>query len=337
MKPGQTARIVSKLLTVRLLRKRIPVTIGWCITYRCNLNCAYCGRSSIQLDEISTEEALQLVDEMADAGVEVVALGGGEPLLREDLGAIARRMKEKGFYISLDTNGTLISKQEPAVKYFDLVKVSLDGPRDITDETRGRECFDRALQGFRIAKEWVGNTTIGVVLNSANVCRIHELFDLADELSTRVLFQPVSKAHNIGKDLSGLLPGRAEYNRCITSIIEAKKKRNVVVNSVASLQYLRAYPDTPTIRCFAGYGIGRVAPDGQVYPCTIKGENARWSRFQDVGFLEAFKRIPTINCSQCWCSSTLDFNLLLSPNPSAFAGFFARVWLRPFTSRARGT
>ena len=55
-----------------------------------------------------------MVDQIADAGVTALAFSGGEPLTRSDFFEVARYAADRGLYISVATNGTLLTKENGA-------------------------------------------------------------------------------------------------------------------------------------------------------------------------------------------------------------------------------
>ena len=63
-----------------------PICLTWELTYACNLACVHCLSSSGRRDprELSTEEVMALVDEMAAMQIFYVNIGGGEPMIRPD-------------------------------------------------------------------------------------------------------------------------------------------------------------------------------------------------------------------------------------------------------------
>ena len=91
-------------------RARGPVVI-WNLVRRCNLNCKHCYSTSADTDfkgELSTDEAMAVLDQLKAAHVPGLILSGGEPLLRHDLYEIAARARSLGFHLSLSSNGTLL-------------------------------------------------------------------------------------------------------------------------------------------------------------------------------------------------------------------------------------
>lgn len=88
----------------------------WEITWRCNLRCTHClvHGGPNDLHELSTDEALDLVDQLARLGVERVTLTGGEPFFRRDWHAIATRIRERGMDLMFSCNGHLLNDRNMA-------------------------------------------------------------------------------------------------------------------------------------------------------------------------------------------------------------------------------
>ncbi|MBI4755366.1 MAG: heme d1 biosynthesis radical SAM protein NirJ [Betaproteobacteria bacterium] len=136
-----------------------PVVI-WNLVRRCNLTCRHCYSISADKDfagELSTAQVFAVMDDLRAARVPVIILSGGEPLLRPDIFDIARRAKEKGFYVALSSNGTLITAANIdaiAAIDFNYVGVSLDGLGATHDRFRRLEgAFGRSLAGIRLCRE----------------------------------------------------------------------------------------------------------------------------------------------------------------------------------------
>ena len=68
-----------------------PFLVVWDFTHKCNLKCRHCYSDSgaTRESELNTKEALEVVDQLADAGVTALAFSGGEPLTREDFFQVA--------------------------------------------------------------------------------------------------------------------------------------------------------------------------------------------------------------------------------------------------------
>ena len=134
-----------------------PFLMVWDFTHKCNLNCKHCYSNSGAVQRRRTDnqsKPLAVVDQLADAGVTALAFHGGEPLARKDFFEVARHAADRGLYVSLASNGTLLTKEnvqkikQAKVNYID---ISIDGASAKThDEFRGVPgTFDKALAGLK--------------------------------------------------------------------------------------------------------------------------------------------------------------------------------------------
>lgn len=86
-------------------------TAHWSITGKCNMHCRHCYMSAPQAKygEISHEMAMQIVSQLAEAGISKVNLTGGEPLVRRDFWEIVDALRERDLSVEqIYTNGLLV-------------------------------------------------------------------------------------------------------------------------------------------------------------------------------------------------------------------------------------
>ena len=164
-----------------------PVVI-WNLIRRCNLTCKHCYSISADKDfdgELSTAEVYCVMDDLRSFGVPVLILSGGEPLLRADIYDIARRAKEKGFYVGLSTNGTLIDEsniERIAAIGFDYVGISLDGIRETHDTFRRKVgAFDASLHGVKLCRDAGIKIGVRFTLTQDNAHDLPALLKLVDD------------------------------------------------------------------------------------------------------------------------------------------------------------
>jgi len=173
-----------------------PFLVVWDFTHRCNLKCRHCYQDAqVALpNELTTEESLRLIDEMADAGVAAIAFSGGEPLMRRDLLEVAHHAHGKGMYVSLATNGTLITPEvagrlvQAGVDY---VEMSIDGKDAAShDAFRGIPgAFDRTVRGIRNCVDAGLFTCIACTVTQENLPEVPEIYGLGADLGvTRMIF-----------------------------------------------------------------------------------------------------------------------------------------------------
>lgn len=82
-----------------------PETVHWAVTYRCDADCpdCYTRRFSHPSRELTTGEALKLIDRIAQWGVFQLAVGGGEPFAREDLPQLVSHASAAGLSVHVTT------------------------------------------------------------------------------------------------------------------------------------------------------------------------------------------------------------------------------------------
>ncbi|MGQ9369447.1 radical SAM (seleno)protein TrsS [Azospirillum sp. ST 5-10] len=176
------------------------------VTSRCDLACPVCfasaGRHGRDAD---LAEIGGWLDTLAAAGGRVhIQLSGGEPTLRDDLPAIVRLVRARGFdFVQLNTNGVRIAREPDylaalAGAGLDCVFLQFDG---VSDETH------RRLRGARLAELKAravancGAAGIGVVLvpTVAAGVNLHEIAAVVDCAKAAmptvraVHFQPISR------------------------------------------------------------------------------------------------------------------------------------------------
>jgi len=165
-------------------------------TRRCNLKCKHCYAAATcgpVSGELSTDEALGVLDDLAAFGCPVVLFFGGEPLLRPDLPELISGAAEAGLRTVVSTNGTLMTEElagklgEVGLHY---AGISLDGLEAAHDAFRGRKgAFAAALTGMRRAMQAGVKVGLRMTLNKHNVGDIDGIFDLiAREGIPRVCF-----------------------------------------------------------------------------------------------------------------------------------------------------
>ena len=117
---------------IRYANVKSPM-VAWNITRKCNFSCDMCHLGSAleaDGDELSTQEALAFIDEMASIKVPMISVYGGEPLTRDDFFTLAGHAHNKGLRIILSSNASLITEQtakEIAESGISYVGIDMDG------------------------------------------------------------------------------------------------------------------------------------------------------------------------------------------------------------------
>ncbi len=165
-----------------------PFLVVWNFTKMCNLRCKHCYENAgfkPAPDELTTEEAKRIIDEFKREGVVAIAFSGGEPLMRKDFFEIAKYATDNDFYVSIASNGTLITPEvarklkEAGVEY---VEISLDGFEKTHDEFRGIEgAWKRAVQGIKNAIDTGLDVGVATTVTKYNLKEIPEFLDFLEK------------------------------------------------------------------------------------------------------------------------------------------------------------
>lgn len=199
---------IGKYGVTKPQRLDAPFLVVWNYTNACNLRCKHCYQSARgpAPDELTTEEKLSVVNELADAGVVSVAFSGGEPLMGRDFYRVAREVAKKGMYVALATNGVLIT-QEVARKLkesgVDYAEISLDAATpSVHDDFRGvRGSFEKTIEGIKNCREAGIFTCIATTVTRINLPEIPSLIQLANDLKVNRFitfnFIPAGRGKNL--------------------------------------------------------------------------------------------------------------------------------------------
>ena len=182
----ESGKLPSHLL--QFSKDKKPVVV-WNMTQRCNLKCVHCYAHAIEVDgsdDINTEQAKTMIDDLAAYGAPVMLFSGGEPLVRKDLVELASHATSKGMRAVISTNGTLITKEkarelkEVGLSY---VGISLDGMEAVHDKFRGVPgAFKKALEGIANCQAEGLKVGLRFTINKRNVSEIPGIFRLLKDL-----------------------------------------------------------------------------------------------------------------------------------------------------------
>lgn len=86
-----------------------PQSVDFMLTGRCNLRCDFCFGPKHEIPPIKTNLAIDVINKLADNGVESVVFTGGEPTLVKDLPKILSFAKDRKLFTVLSTNGIPLS------------------------------------------------------------------------------------------------------------------------------------------------------------------------------------------------------------------------------------
>lgn len=162
-----------------------PIYAVWELTLACDLACRHCGSRAggARPDELTTQEACELVRQMADLGVREVALIGGEVYLYEGWLDVVREVRHRGMQCTIVTGGRGMTPERAfAAKDAGVqsMAVSIDGCERTHDRLRG---FSGSYAAARRALEHARAAGMQVAVNTQiNRLSMHDLPSIFDVL-----------------------------------------------------------------------------------------------------------------------------------------------------------
>lgn len=270
-----------------LIRSFTPHTISWNITRRCNLACSHCYldadfRSGEKVDELSTDECLTILDQIAAVNPNaLLILTGGEPLLRADLYRIVREATERGFMVVVGTNGTALTESNVAklhaagVRGFSLSLHSLDpGAHDRFVQVPGS--WERAVTGLRRLTASGMESVLQMSVAGWNAHELEAMAAFAVDEGAKVFNVYFLVCTGRGQGMTDIRP--EEYEKTLARLysLQQQYQDRLLIGAKCTPQYKRIVysndPNSPHLKtylhgCPAATHYAQITPRGQLTPC----------------------------------------------------------------------
>jgi AdoMet-dependent heme synthase len=274
-------------LTAKALRLNIPLSVQLDLTYRCNERCVHCYLDHSDKGEMTTAEIKHLLEEMAEAGVFILTLSGGEIFLRKDFFEILEYARHRlSFCVKLKTNAVLIREREAArIRELGVesVQISIYSHRPQVHDaiTLVPGSLKRSLDAIRFLKSHGLRVIMANVLMTQNVADYPGVRALAAELGVECTLDPT---------ITPMMDGE----RSVLSLgINQQALREVyrdsaLVGDVDEFCAIQAEPGESELEstpCSAGHTTCYVSPYGDVFPCVqfpLPTGNVRRQGFLDI-------------------------------------------------------
>jgi MoaA/NifB/PqqE/SkfB family radical SAM enzyme len=296
--------------------KRIPICVTHIITERCNLKCDYCYAKPTRQDkEMTTEQVCAMMDEFVSMGTMKWKVGGGECLLRKDIGEIFTHAKNLGLVLNMDTNGTFVKKNLHIFEPVTMVQLSLDGPAEVHDKIRGQGEFAVVIETIKDLATIGKKPIINTVLSDANKEHLKYLSDLSKEYDFFINFQPVVSVHD---EADSLKTSPEEIIKLMDDITALKINNPNITVSSAFIKRMKDHclgklPRFQREPCYCGYMYALVNPYGELVRCIPKLGKPGVSGL-DIGFKKAFEQIDIAAPCDCTFACYFDMTSLYGLN-----------------------
>jgi MoaA/NifB/PqqE/SkfB family radical SAM enzyme len=237
--------------------------VTWAVNHACNLKCTHCyDVVGYSRRDLSTQDALALIDHLWAAGVTFIAFSGGEAFLRKDLFQLMEHCVTLGMTFGARSNGTRITP-EAARRLRELgiavVGVSFDGATPEThNSVRGQGAFDEAVAGLRALRAEGIRTQMEVVLSRHNIHEALDFVALGESLDASEVNFSTMAPQGLGKQRIGDLLDYPTWRQVTETLRAASAQANLPVTPNCAL----------TGRCVANLE-PHITCDGWMTPCYL--------------------------------------------------------------------
>jgi|GEM_PF-435871 len=272
------------------------------ITRRCNLACAYCGSSCLPTDtakELTIPEWLEQIRQVAadfEARRVMVAVTGGEPLLREGVFSIFAELRRLGFPYGMVSNARLLdaaAAREMVRCGIGSISLSMDAPPDLNDRLRGRGSTLAVAEAIRHlrAAGYQGKLEIITTVTRPVIPVLPQVRRMVAEARVPLwrlgIVMPIGRA----AERPDLVPGPPEVRRLLEFVRDARADGLLPKPEFCEEGYVgdefegivRPYLS----QCRAGITTGGILRDGSIGACpelgpTFAQGHVSRDRFRDV-------------------------------------------------------
>lgn len=250
----------------------------WEVTNRCNEKCIHCfnpgaphatqEKSNRKTDEMTTEQARQMIKSLHDAGAYRFVISGGEVFLRKDIFDLIAYARSFHMQVHIFTNGLLLDEnrlEKLANAYPETVSISIYSANAVIHDsvTRVPGSFETSLNALRRLNELGIKTTIKAIQMAHTVQGYDEIAELGRSVGARTTIELNMSAGNDG----ALGPLSLAVSDESTLVALAVTPGSPIFVGSAENNYSERRRDPAGTFCSAGQSLISVSSDGKVYPC----------------------------------------------------------------------
>ena len=297
----------------------VPLVLSWNVTRKCNLKCSHCYVNATTQElknELDTEEAKMLMDQISEVSRPLLILSGGEPLMRKDVFELISYGSAKGFKMGLGSNGSLIDgrvAKELKKAGIATVSVSLDSSiPEQHDDFRGvKGSWEKTVAAIRALKEQNVLVQVNTTVTQQNYGEIEDIMSLAERLGVENFHLFFLVPTGRGVKVTDISPNK--YENMIKIAFSKAGRHKLNIRPSCAPQFMRIAKDVGLdmrqwIRgCIAGLYYCRVYPNGDVTPCPylpVRLGNVREKTFREIWRTsEVFKNLRDFTALKGKCGA----------------------------------
>ena len=307
MDPIQGATTLERRLIHKAKQSRVPINGSIELLPLCNMNCDMCyvrlSRAEMEAQGRlrSLDEWLQVAEEMKNAGTLFLLLTGGEPLLYPEFKQLYLKLRDMGFVITINTNGTLIDeewanflgKHKPRRINITLYGADDQAYQELCHYPGG---FNKVMQAVKLLKERDVDVKLSSSLTRANQNDMTRIIDLGEEFGIPVrvdtYMMPAVRERNRPYDEQSRLDPVSAARVRIQALKQEMGKElfeEYVRKIVFEVEHILPEDGPGKVHCLAGNCSFTINWQGNLRPCVVMSEPSV-SVFEE-GFEKAWQKV----------------------------------------------
>ena len=236
----------------------------WELTLACCFSCAHCGSKAGQPreNELTLQECLDVIDQLAELGCERVSLIGGEVFLYPGWNIVVDFLARRGMRLCIITNGYMIDQKiirqlkDSAIRY---IVVSVDGAQANHDKMRVAGSYQKAIEAIKMLKQEGFYVSVITTMNQDNAEDLEALYEVFSEL--KIDAWQLQNCSPMGNAVSLKAPDLATQRRIQQFVAEKMQTGSLLIGFAHNVGYfsaeercIRGNPDEDV--CFSGCNAG---------------------------------------------------------------------------------
>ncbi|MHA1130297.1 MAG: radical SAM/SPASM domain-containing protein [Candidatus Helarchaeota archaeon] len=257
-----------------------PESVHLALTHKCNYYCQSCYVDNRNTPEMTTTEIKSLIDEMAEMKVFQLAIGGGEPFIRNDLIEIVKYTNRCGLISNITTNGSLITSKiiTELAPHVGQIQLSVNGhARKLHEIHRQKGSFKAVLNAIELLQKHKIRFGLNVLICPDNLKYIEKIIKLGIEKDAYTINFIRPKPSMQNKEWYDKMALSSQERRILAIILQesSRKYPSIQLTVDCAFSFLMDNESPLVLQKRGIYGCTgavrfiTIHPDGNVYPCSF--------------------------------------------------------------------